>query len=100
VDRVRWQRVRSRGDLGPAERPPARTDAGDDAITATAGRIRSAVAALPAAQRAAITLAYFEGLTYREVARRLDIPEGTAKSRMRLGLRQLADALRAEGITL
>jgi RNA polymerase sigma-70 factor (ECF subfamily) len=50
------------------------------------------------AQRTAILLAYYEGLTYREVARRLDIPEGTAKSRLRVALGALADRLDAEGI--
>jgi RNA polymerase sigma factor (sigma-70 family) len=100
VDRIRRERVRSRGDLRSAQSGPPSPDVEGDAISAAfAGRIRSAVADLPAAQRAAITLAYFDGLSYREVAQALDIPEGTAKSRMRLGLRRLADVLRAEGIT-
>jgi RNA polymerase sigma-70 factor (ECF subfamily) len=42
-------------------------------------------------------LAYFEGLTFKEVAARLSIPEGTAKSRIRLALGRLAGAL--EGTT-
>jgi RNA polymerase sigma-70 factor (ECF subfamily) len=61
-----------------------------------AGRVRSAVAALPADQRQAIELAYFGGCTFREVATRLGIPEGTAKSRLRLALAKLADALGPE----
>ena len=43
-------------------------------------------------------LAYFEGCSYREVARRLNIPEGTAKSRLRLALARLADLLETESV--
>ena len=74
---------------------------GDEPVVAddTARRVRSAVDGLPTDQRQAVMLAYFGGLTYREVAQHLDIPEGTAKSRLRLALGRLASALQAEGIT-
>jgi RNA polymerase sigma-70 factor (ECF subfamily) len=58
-----------------------------------ARRLGRAVRALPEPLRQAITLAYFQGRTYREVARELGVPEGTAKSRLREGLRRLAVAL-------
>ena len=63
----------------------------------TAERVRAAVSSLPDQQREAVLLAYFGGLTFRQVAERLDIPEGTAKSRLRLGLSKLAGLL--EGLT-
>jgi RNA polymerase sigma-70 factor, ECF subfamily len=63
----------------------------------TAHRVRAAVSSLPSAQREAILLAYFGGCTFREVADRLGIPEGTAKSRLRLGLAKLAALL--DGLT-
>jgi DNA-directed RNA polymerase specialized sigma24 family protein len=57
-----------------------------------------AVGELPPPQRTAILLAYFEGHTFRQVARLTGVPEGTAKSRLRLGLRHLAVRLRSEGM--
>ncbi|HET9141000.1 RNA polymerase sigma factor [Actinophytocola sp.] len=60
--------------------------------------VRQAVDALPADQRTAIRLAYFEGHTYRRVADALGIPEGTAKSRLRLALAALGRRLGAEGM--
>src|ERR1043165_9007670 len=62
-----------------------------------AERVRAAVSSLPDEQREAVLLAYFGGCTFRQVAERLDIPEGTAKSRLRLGLGKLAVLL--EGLT-
>ena len=53
----------------------------------------AAVATLPDEQRQAVELAYFEGLTYREVASRVGIPPGTASGRLRLALVKLRDAL-------
>ena len=71
----------------------------DDAVNAVVvNSVRSAVQSLPEPHRSAIVLAYYRGLTYREVAEALAIPEGTAKSRLRLGLRRLADRLAADGI--
>jgi RNA polymerase sigma-70 factor (ECF subfamily) len=55
--------------------------------------VRDAVRLLPESQRRVIELAYFEGLTYREVAAAVGIPEGTAKSRLRLALAKLETML-------
>ena len=64
----------------------------------TAEQVRAEVDRLPREQREAIELAYFGGRTYRQVAEELGIPEGTAKSRMRLGLARIAQALEAQGV--
>jgi RNA polymerase sigma-70 factor (ECF subfamily) len=52
-------------------------------------RVRSAVATLPGDQRRAIEMAFFDGLTHREIAERDGLPLGTVKGRLRLGLRRL-----------
>ena len=62
----------------------------------TTGRVRTAVEVLPDAQRQALELAYFDGYTYRQVAEVLGIPEGTAKSRLRLALTRIAENLGSE----
>lgn len=61
--------------------------------------VRRALEQLPIDQRDAIALAYFGGHTYREVAQMLGIPEGTAKSRLRIGLQRLGALLHDEGVT-
>jgi RNA polymerase sigma-70 factor (ECF subfamily) len=58
--------------------------------------LESALRDLPETQRHAIALAYFGGRTYREVARELEIPEGTAKTRLRDGLLKLRSAMAKE----
>ena len=51
--------------------------------------IRGVIGLLPAAQREAIEMAYFDGLTQTEIAERTNAPLGTVKSRVRLGLQTL-----------
>jgi RNA polymerase sigma-70 factor (ECF subfamily) len=56
-------------------------------------RVAAALAELPGEQRAALELAYFEGLTHREIAERTSTPLGTVKTRVRLALEKLAGTL-------
>lgn len=60
-------------------------------------QVSRAMSSLTPLQRRSITLAYFEGLTYTQVAERLSIPLSTAKSRIRGGLRRMAVELSGPG---
>ncbi len=53
--------------------------------------IRTALRGLPESQREAVVLAHYGGLTAGEIARRSNVPLGTAKSRIRLGLTKLRE---------
>jgi len=59
----------------------------DDAVKRDEGdRVRGTLHQLPALQREVIALAYLGGLSHSEIAQRLEVPLGTVKGRMRLGL--------------
>jgi RNA polymerase sigma-70 factor (ECF subfamily) len=99
IDRLRARRARPDAAAAPVNE--ASTDRAaptvdpSDAMTAArdAKRVRDALHDLPLLQRLAIELAYFEGLTQTQIADRLDEPLGTVKTRIRLGLLKLRDAL-------
>jgi RNA polymerase sigma-70 factor (ECF subfamily) len=65
---------------------------------ALADHVRQALNELDEGERKAIELAYFGGYTYREVAKLLDTPEGTIKSRIRTGLQRLNGMLVKSGL--
>ena len=77
-------------DDGIAERLPAR-DATDAEVERRddARKVRTALDELPPDQRRVIELAYFGGFTHNEIAEMLDLPPGTVKGRMRLGLNKM-----------
>lgn len=58
-----------------------------------AARVRRALTGLSEIQREALSLAYWRGLTHREVAAELGIPLGTAKARLRDGILRMRDLL-------
>jgi RNA polymerase sigma-70 factor (ECF subfamily) len=103
IDRTR--RRERRGALTrevlPHEPPPSNRD--PERLTADAGereKMRRALAKLPEAQRATLEVAFFEGLSYPEIAAREGVPLGTIKSRAARALTALREALIEEGIDL
>ena len=73
--------------------PRQATPSDEVAEADTAATVRAAVLRLPPDQRRVVELAYFGGLSYRDVAQQMGIPEGTAKSRVRLALAKLETLL-------
>jgi RNA polymerase sigma-70 factor, ECF subfamily len=96
VDRVRSEQASRDRDDRVSRRDEARdfdVVADEVQVTLDHWQVRRALAELTDRQREAIELAYFNGHTYRDVAKVLGIPEGTAKSRLRDGLLRLRQAL-------
>jgi len=76
------------------EIPEARTSGREELYRADARQVlRSAVVALSPEQREVIELAYFEGLTQKQIADRIDSPLGTVKARMRRGVERLRHSI-------
>jgi len=81
-------------DDGLAERVASAADTADEVQRrADAAQVRSALEDLPTDQRQVIELAYFGGFTHSQIADVLELPAGTVKGRMRLGLGKLRVAL-------
>jgi RNA polymerase sigma-70 factor (ECF subfamily) len=100
VERVRSEEARRRReDRVDRENVPTPPDVEQQALDDLSSEaLTEALGTLSEGERQAIVLAYFGGNSYREVALRLDLPEGTVKSRIRLGLAKLADRLDATGL--
>jgi RNA polymerase sigma-70 factor (ECF subfamily) len=96
VDRVRsTEAATARDATYHRESQPVEHDSTLEAAHASleAQRVRGAVAGLTSAQREAVELAFFGGYTHTQVATMLDVPVGTAKTRIRDGLIRLRDAM-------
>jgi len=97
IDRLRAKRARP-GDVSDERVAGQLVDAGPPADSLVlsseqVARVRAALDELPLLQRAAIELAYYEGLTHAEIADRLEQPLGTVKTRIRLAMLKLRDVL-------
>ena len=96
VDRVRSvEAATTRDETWNRESAPVDHDQTAEAAHASldATRVRNAVATLTDVQRQAVELTYFGGYTHTEVATLLDVPLGTAKTRIRDGLIRLRDLM-------
>jgi RNA polymerase sigma-70 factor (ECF subfamily) len=97
IDRLRAKRARP-GEVSDERVAGQLVDAGPPADSLVlsseqVARVRAALDELPLLQRAAIELAYYEGLTHAEIADRLEQPLGTVKTRIRLAMLKLRDVL-------
>ena len=98
IDWIRRHGAQERTRMAAATIPTMPTAFEDEMLASTAFKqVRRAVAGLPVPHREAVFLAFYKGLTYREVAQALGIPEGTAKWRLSSALRRIGEQLRAEG---
>ena len=78
----------------------AQPDAEEGALRAIQGeQVRNALMQIPPEQRMVIGLAYFQAWTHSEIAERFEIPLGTVKARMRLGIKRLKVLLEDNGLT-
>jgi len=95
-------RVRSEHSAAQRELRAATTSVDYDEVTEAVElnldheRVRRCLTTLTELQREAVTLAYYHGYTYREVAELLGVAVGTVKTRMRDGLIRLRDCLGVE----
>jgi RNA polymerase sigma-70 factor, ECF subfamily len=80
---------RDKGAARLNEEPAPDDVPADFAAHAEIERLTEMLAQLPPAQREVIRLGFFDGLTHQQIARRLALPPGTVKARMRLGLTKL-----------
>lgn len=90
IDRVRSaEAARRREELRPDEGVPFDSTAEAVEASIAAGEVRDALDALGEPHRTTILLAYFAGLTHKQIAERTDTPLGTVKTRIRDGVARL-----------
>lgn len=101
IDRLRSRKIRSERETEAGQelsvtKGEYETRGGIDSAIASEARtvVKAALQALPDAQRRALELAYFEGMSQSEIAAALNEPLGTIKTRMQLGMRKLRDGLK------
>jgi RNA polymerase sigma-70 factor (ECF subfamily) len=106
LDRLRSRKRRERaveratrrdehGPAGPMSNPGIAPDRAVERVELS-GSVAKHMAALPDAQRRAIELAFFRGLSHSEIAEELSEPLGTVKTRIRTGMEKLRASMMAD----
>jgi RNA polymerase sigma-70 factor (ECF subfamily) len=101
IDLIRSMRARDERDRADHARTASTATPGTEELAmdnVVSTHVHAALAELPEDQRTPIALAFFDGFSYRDVAERLGLPEGTVKSRIRAGMRRLRLVLAAEAV--
>jgi len=95
IDRVRSDAARRRREERDAALSPGHHEPAEEHVVgrAVADEVRQALGTLSEQEQKAVELAYFGGRSYREVARILELPEGTVKGRIRSALSKLRETL-------
>jgi RNA polymerase sigma-70 factor (ECF subfamily) len=96
IDLLRSRKASDRRERLDHEKTASTHTAGTEELAMTAitsTTVRTAMMGLPEDQRNPIAMAFFGGHSYRDVAKALNVPEGTVKSRIRLGMKRLQLAL-------
>ena len=96
IDRIRWEWRRTGRNVALDDLPDwLSQDRNGDDLWKDGQTLRLLLSQLPPGQSQAVELAFFQGLTHSEIAARLNIPLGTIKTRIRLGLQKLKASLDA-----
>jgi RNA polymerase sigma-70 factor (ECF subfamily) len=96
IDLLRSRQASARREHLDHEKTTSTHTAGTEELAMaaiTSNTVRTAMLGLPEDQRTPIAMAFFGGHSYRDVANALNLPEGTIKSRIRLGMKRLQLAL-------
>jgi RNA polymerase sigma-70 factor (ECF subfamily) len=102
IDVLRWQNSRARAnslnwdEMSLPDGQDIRDQEESIEISLQRERVRKAVAQLPADQRQALALAYFRGYTHLQIAKELNQPLGTIKTRVRLAMKKLRRLLQED----
>jgi len=105
IDRLRSKGAGIRGKTGTLDQdhtgcnPPAASEQPDHTaeLNETRASVRQVLGELPAAQKDAVSLSFFDGLTHQQIAERTQQPLGTVKGQIRQGLIRLREQLRTKG---
>jgi RNA polymerase sigma-70 factor (ECF subfamily) len=85
-------------EIAPGTEPAVNGPEAAAALAMEKARVRSAIARLSEEQKRVLALAYFQGLSQSEIAATLDLPLGTVKTRIRLGMRKLREMLQEDTV--
>lgn len=102
IDVIRRRKIRPEGHLSPwddmyEQNLPAEVNIEDDyEHMSKRSLLREAIKHLPDEQRMALSYAFFQGYSHREIAQILDEPIGTIKTRIRLAMQKLRAALQED----